>query len=65
MHDAFQSAYLIPVVAILASVAYVGISAWRKTQEEKIALEREVRLKELELRARASEAKQDGGREPR
>ncbi len=51
MHDAFQSAYLIPVVAILSGVAYVGISAWRKTQEERIALEREIRLKELELRA--------------
>lgn len=50
MHDAFQSASLIPVVAILAGVVYVGISAWRKTQEEKIALEREIRLKELELR---------------
>ncbi len=54
MHDAFQSASLIPVVAILAGVAFVGISAWRKTQEDKIALEREIRLKELELRGQAA-----------
>ncbi len=54
MHDAFQSPYLIPLIAILAGVAYVGISAWRKTQEDKIALERELRLKELELRTQAA-----------
>lgn len=54
MHDAFQSASLIPVVAILAGVAFVGISAWRKTQEERIVLEREIRLKELELRGTAA-----------
>lgn len=57
MHDAFQSVYIVPVVAILAGVAYVGISAWRKTQEEKIALERELRLKELELQASATKAR--------
>ncbi|MBS1766976.1 MAG: hypothetical protein JST05_06180 [Acidobacteria bacterium] len=54
MRDALYSPYIIPVIAIVSGMVYIAISAWKKVQEDKIALEREIRLKELELKAQAS-----------
>ena len=57
MHDALYSPFIVPVVAILGGVAYVGIRTWQRVKEQELAQERELRLKELELReARAKQA---------
>jgi hypothetical protein len=54
MRDAIFSPYIVPVAAILGGVAYLGINAWRKVKEQELAQDRELRLKELELRANQS-----------
>lgn len=58
MHGIFSSPFIVPVVAILAGVAYMGIQAWKKVREAELAQEREIRLKELELRAAQSGARE-------
>lgn len=55
MHEVLYSPYLIPAIAILGGLVYLGITAWKQVQEQKLAVEREIRLKELELRAQQGE----------
>ena len=60
MHDALFSPYLVPVIGILGGIAYFGISAWKKVKEQELEQERELRMKELELRGRSQDGTSNG-----
>jgi hypothetical protein len=48
MHELFLSPYVVPVVAILAGIAWIGFTSWRKVREQELNSDREMRLKEME-----------------
>ena len=60
MHSLFLSPYLVPVAGILGGIAYFGISTWKKVREQELELERELRMKELELRGRSQDGASNG-----
>ena len=48
MHDIFYSPYMVPLVALLVGIAYVGFTTWRKVREQELDHDREMRQREME-----------------
>lgn len=55
MPDFLFSPFIVPTVAILAGVAFIGTSAWRKVREKEMLLDQELRLKEMEHQQKMKE----------
>jgi hypothetical protein len=55
MHEIFNSPYIVPLAGVLAGIAWIGFTSWRKVREQELNYEREMRQKEMEHQQKMKE----------
>lgn len=55
MHEILTSPYIVPIAGILAGIAWMGFTSWRKVREQELNHEREMRQKEMEHQQKMKE----------